>query len=102
LTSEPDETDESKRTAYKDGFNEGYRKGYKKGLDEGLERGKRKKECTPVRFLKIQCECGVANFHPIFENKLIINEDEDRRCFNCGRVMSREDILEHYSKLQSS
>jgi hypothetical protein len=102
LSNARDETDESRRRAYRAGFNEGYRKGYKKGLDEGLERSKRQKKRLPVRFLKIQCECGVLNFHPIFENKLVINEDEERRCFNCGKIMSRDDILEHYSKLQSN
>lgn len=96
------ETDKSRRSAFRNGFNEGYRKGYKKGLDEGLQRSKRKKEGTPVRFLKIQCKCGVNNFHPIFENKLVINGDQERRCFNCGKIMSRDDILEQYSRLQSS
>lgn len=30
------ETDESKRVAYRDGFNEGYKKGYEKGFEEGV------------------------------------------------------------------
>jgi len=96
------ETDETRRVAYRDGFNEGYRKGYEKGFDEGLEKGKRKNTHTPVQFLKIQCECGATNYHPIFENKLIINEDEERRCFGCGKVVPRDDILTYYSRLQSN
>ena len=97
-----DETDEPRRVAYRDGFNEGYRKGYEKGYDEGQEKAKRKHTCTPALFLKIQCECGTLNFHPIFENKLVINEDEERRCFGCGKIVPRDDILTYYSRLQSN
>jgi hypothetical protein len=96
------ETDESRRVAYRDGFNEGYKKGYEKGFEEGVEKTKRKNACIPVQFLRISCECGAANYHPIFENKLVINDDEERRCFGCGKVISRDDILSHYSKLQSN
>jgi len=88
--------------AYRDGFNEGYRKGYEKGFDEGLEKGKRKNIHTNVQFLKIGCECGAINFHPIFENKLVINEDEERRCFGCGEIIPRDYILSYYSRLQSN
>jgi len=97
-----DETDETKRVAYRDGFNEGYKKGYEKGFEEGIEKAKRKGMCTPVQFLKIYCECGAANYHPVFENKLVINEDEERRCLGCGKIVPRDDILAHYSKLQSN
>jgi len=96
------ETDETRRTAYRDGFNEGYKKGYEKGFDEGLEKGKRKNIHTSVQFLKVGCECGTTNFHPVFENKLVINEDEERRCFGCGKIVPRDDILTYYSRLQSS
>ena len=97
-----DETDETRRGAYRDGFNEGYKKGYEKGFDEGLEKGKRKSNPTPVQFLRIGCECGAINFHPVFENKLVINEDEERRCFGCGKIVPRDDILSYYGRLQSN
>jgi len=96
------ETDETRRVAYRDGFNEGYRKGYEKGYEEGLEKGKRKNNLPPVQFLKINCECGATNFHPVFENKLILGEDEERRCFGCGKIVQRDDILTYYSRLQSN
>jgi len=96
------ETDEARRTAYRDGFNEGYKKGYEKGYEEGAEKTKRKKTCTPVQFLRIQCECGTTNYHPVFENKLVINEDEERRCVGCGKIVSRDDILTYYSRLSSN
>jgi len=97
-----DETEEARRTGYKNGFNEGYKKGYEKGFDEGYEKGKRKISFAPVQFLKIRCECGSTNFHPIFENKLVINDDEERRCCGCGKIVSRDDILSYYSRLQSN
>jgi len=98
-----DETEEAKRTGYKNGFNEGYKKGYEKGFDEGYEKGKRKNSCTPVQFLKIRCgECGTTNLHPIFESRLVISEDEERRCYGCGKIISRDDILSCYSRLQSN
>jgi len=100
LFDEPDE--ETKRLSYRDGFNEGYRKGYEKGYEEGVEKAKRKNSPANVLFLKIQCECGTLNFHPIFENKLVINEDEERRCFGCGKIVPRDDILSYYSRLQSN
>jgi hypothetical protein len=96
------ETDETRRIAYKDGYNEGYKRGYEKGLEEGTEKSKRKHTRTHVQFLRITCECGTANFHPVFENKLIINDDEERRCYGCGKVISRDDILNYYSRLQSN
>ena len=96
------EADETKRVAYKDGFNEGYKKGYEKGFEEGLEKGKHKVPHQNVQFLKINCECGSINYHPIYENKLVINDDEERRCFGCGKVVSRDDILNNYSRLQSN
>jgi hypothetical protein len=95
------ETDESRRVAYKDGFNEGYKKGYEKGFEEGLEKGKHKTSHTNVQFLKINCECGTMNYHPVFENKLLINDDEERRCYGCGNIISRDAILSCYSRLQS-
>jgi len=97
-----DETEEAKRIGYKNGFNEGYKKGYEKGFDEGYDKGRRKKACTPVQFLRIKCECGTVNFHPVFENKLVINEDEERRCYGCGKIINRDNILSCYSRLQSS
>ena len=97
-----DETEEAKRTSYKNGFNEGYKKGYEKGYDEGYEKGRHKNSYTPVQFLKIQCECGTTNFHPVFESRLIISEDEERRCHGCGKIVSRDDILSYYSRLQSN
>jgi len=97
-----DETEEARRTGYRNGFNEGYKKGYEKGLEEGYEKGRRKNSFTPVQFLKIQCECGSTNFHPVFENRLVINEDEERRCPSCGKIVSRDDILSCYSRLQSN
>jgi len=96
------DADETRRVAYRDGFNEGYKKGYEKGFEEGLEKGKRKNHSTPVQFLKIQCECGSTNYHPVFENKLVISEDEERRCFGCGKIVPRDDILTYYSRLQSN
>jgi len=96
------ETDETRRAAYRDGFNEGYKKGYEKGLDEGLEKGKHRAVHTHVQFLKVGCECGTTNFHPVFENKLVINEDEERRCFGCGKIVPKDDILTYYSRLQSN
>lgn len=96
------EADETRRIAYKDGYNEGYKRGYEKGFEEGVEKGKRKHICAQVQFLRINCECGATNFHPVFENKLIINDDEERRCYGCGKIISRDDILNYYSKLQSN
>jgi hypothetical protein len=96
------ETDETRRTAYKDGYNEGYKKGYEKGFEEGMEKGKHKAHHTQVQFLRISCECGTTNFHPVFENKLIINDDEERRCYGCGKIIARDDILGYYSRLQSN
>ena len=95
------ETDETRRIAYKDGYNEGYKKGYEKGFEEGEEKGKRKVHRTQVQFLRISCECGTTNFHPVFENKLIINDDEERRCYGCGKIIARDDILNYYGRLQS-
>jgi len=97
-----DENEENGRSGYKEGYTEGYKKGYQKGFDEGYGKAKSKNNHTPVQFLRITCECGTLNFHPIFENKLIINEDEERRCHGCGRIVSRDDILSCYSRLQSS
>jgi len=96
------EADETRRIAYKDGYNEGYKRGYEKGFEEGVEKAKRKHACTQVQFLRINCECGTTNFHPVFENKLIINDDEERRCYGCGKIISRDDILNYYSRLQSN
>lgn len=50
-----------------------------------------------VKFLKIRCDCEAINFHPVADNKLILNDDENRRCFGCGRVISRDEILSAYS-----
>ncbi len=96
------EADESRRVAYRDGFNEGYKKGYEKGFEEGVEKTKHKNTQTFVQFLRIQCECGAMNYHPVFENKLVINDEEERRCFGCGNPISRDTILARYSRLQSN
>jgi len=96
------ETDETRHTAYKNGYTEGYKKGYEKGYEEATEKTKRKHTHTNVQFLRINCECGTTNFHPVFENKLIINEDEERRCYGCGKIIPRDDILNYYSRLQSN
>ena len=95
-----DENEQSKRESYKDGFNEGYRKGYEKGYQDSNEKTKKPNRAT-VQFLRLVCECGTFNFHPIFENKLIINEDEERRCHGCGKIIPRDDILTCYSRLQT-
>jgi hypothetical protein len=87
-----DENEQVKRESYKEGYNDGYKKGYEKGYGEAK---------TPVQFLRIICECGTINFHPIFENKLIINEDEERRCHGCGKIVPRDNILTCYSRLQT-
>ena len=97
-----DEIDEAKREAYRQGFNDGYRKGYEKGVEEGLERTRRKTPISDtVQFMKIMCECGAFNFHPVFNNKLVINADEERRCGGCGRIVTRDEILTYYSRLHS-
>jgi len=96
----PEENEEARRIGYKNGFNDGYKKGYDKGLEEGYEKAKRKNSLPPVQFLRIPCECGTLNFHPIFENRLVINEDEERRCHGCGKIVQRDNILSCYSRLQ--
>ena len=96
-----DENEQTKRESYKDGYNEGYKKGYEKGYGEANEKAKQKTQRTIVQFLRIICECGTINFHPVFENKLIINEDEERRCYGCGKIIPRDDVLTCYSRLQT-
>jgi hypothetical protein len=94
------QNDETRRTAYKNGYTEGYKKGYEKGYEEATEKAKHKAHPTQVQFLRITCECGTTNFHPVFENKLIINDDEERRCYGCGKIIARDEILNDYSRLQ--
>jgi len=97
-----EETDEAKRSAYRQGFNDGYRKGYDRGIEEGREKAKRgTSTADAVQFLKITCECGALNFHPVFNSRLVINGDEERRCRGCGRIVTRDELLAHYSRLQS-
>ena len=96
-----DENEQAKRESYKEGYNDGYKKGYEKGYGEANEKTKQKTQKTTVQFLRIICECGTINFHPIFENKLIINEDEERRCYGCGKIIPRDNILTCYSRLQT-
>ena len=96
------ETDETRHTAYKNGYTEGYKKGYQKGYEQATEKAKHKAQHTDVQFLRITCECNTTNFHPIFENKLIINDDEERRCYGCGKIIPRDAILNYYSRLQSN
>ncbi len=98
-----DDLEEARRNGYRRGFKEGFKKGYDKGYEEGLERGKRKRHhSNSTRFMKIPCECGAANFHPVFDNRLVINADEERRCCACQKIISREVIFAHYSRLQSN
>ena len=94
--------DEAKHFGYKNGFNEGYKNGYKKGYEDGLEKAKHKNTLANVLFLKIRCECGAISLHPVFESKLVIKEDEERRCHICDKIITREEILNHYSRLQFS
>jgi len=97
-----EDMDEAKRSAYRQGFNDGYRKGYDRGVEEGLEKAKhRMSVADTVQFMKILCECGALNLHPVFNNKLIINTDEERLCCGCGRMVTRDEILTYYSRLQS-
>ena len=98
LIDEPD--DENRRTSFKKGFNEGYKKGYEKGYEEALEKTRGGNSFADVYFLKIRCECNAVNLHPVFGNKLVINEDDERRCHNCDKIISRERILSCYSRLQ--
>lgn len=86
--------------SYKKGFNDGYKKGFDVGYYEACKKGNIKNPLTQVKFLKVQCECGAVNYHPIHENKLVLNIDEERRCFHCEKIISRDSILEGYSKLQ--
>ena len=96
------EIDETRHTAYKNGYTEGYKKGYEKGYAQATEKAKRKAHHAAVQFLRITCECQTTNFHPVYENKLIINDDEERRCYGCGKIIPRDDILNYYSRLQSN
>jgi hypothetical protein len=96
-----DEDEQAKRENFKEGYNEGYKRGYEKGYGDANEKNKQKTARTTVQFLRIICECNTINFHPIFENKLIINEDEERRCHGCGKIIPRDDILTCYSRLQT-
>ncbi len=98
-----DDTDEARRRGYRQGFNAGFKKGYDKGYDEGFEKGKRKnRRSQATRFMKIPCECGAVNLHPVFDNRLVINADEERRCYACEEIIPREVIFAHYSRLQSN
>jgi len=97
-----EDIDEAKRSAYRQGFNDGYRKGYDRGLEEGSEKARQRAVVADtVQFMKIMCECGAFNFHPVFNNKLVINADEERRCGGCGRIVTRDEILTYYSRLHS-
>jgi len=98
-----DDLERARRQGYRQGFNEGFKKGYDRGYKEGFENGKRKGGHTGrVNFLKIPCECGAINFHPVFDNRLVINADDERRCYACQRIIPREVIFAHYSRLQSN
>lgn len=98
-----DDKEEVRRRGYRQGFNDGFKKGYDRGYEEGFEKGKRKnRHSNATRFMKIACECGAVNFHPVFDNRLVINADEERRCYACERIFSREVIFAHYSRLQSN
>lgn len=97
-----EEMDEAKRAAYRQGFNDGYRRGYDRGHEEGLSKARQKTSITDtVLFLKISCECGAVNLHPVFNNRLTINAEEERRCGGCGRIVTRDEILANYNRLQS-
>lgn len=98
-----DDFEEARRRGYRQGFNDGFKKGYDKGYEEGFEKGKLKKSRSyTTRFLKIPCDCGAINFHPVFDNRLVINADEERKCYACQRIIPREIIFAHYSRLQSN
>ena len=98
-----DDTDEARRRGYRQGFKDGFKKGYDRGYEEGLEKGKRKSlHSNATRFMKIPCECGAVNLHPVFDNRLVINADEERRCHACQKIIAREVIFAHYSRLQSN
>ena len=97
-----EDIEEAKRSAYRQGFNDGYRKGYDRGLEEGLEKANRKTSVADtVQFMKITCECGALSLHPVFNNRLVINSDEERQCHGCGRIVTRDEIFAYYSRLQS-
>ncbi len=97
------DVEEARRKAYRRGFNEGFKRGYDKGYEEGVEKGKLKKNRScKTRFMKIPCECGAINFHPVFDNRLVINADNERVCHACQKMIPREIIFAHYSRLQSN
>jgi len=60
------------------------------------------KPLVTVRFLKVQCDCKAVNYNPVYDNKLIIEQDEERRCSFCGKIVPQDRILESYSKLQQT
>jgi len=98
-----DDLEDARRKGYRQGFNDGFKKGYDKGYEEGFEKGKRKgRRSNTTSFLKIPCECGAINFHPVFDNRLVINADEERKCYACQRIIPRETIFAYYSRLQSN
>ncbi|MDH5782833.1 MAG: hypothetical protein OEZ35_04105 [Candidatus Bathyarchaeota archaeon] len=98
-----DDLEEARRRGYRHGFNDGFKKGYDRGYEEGFEKGKLKnRHSNTTRFMKISCECGSVNFHPVFDNRLVINTDEERRCHACQGIIPREVIFAHYSRLQSN
>ncbi|MGD8505139.1 MAG: hypothetical protein PVF15_00560 [Candidatus Bathyarchaeota archaeon] len=98
-----DDQKEARRKGYRHGFQDGYKKGYDKGYEEGFEKGKRRsRHSNTIRFMKIPCRCGAVNFHPVFDNRLVINADEERRCHACQETIARELIFAHYSRLQSN
>jgi len=97
------DVEEAKRRGYRQGFNDGFKKGYDKGYEEGFQKGRRGgRRSSTTNFLKIPCECGAINFHPVFDNRLVINADEERRCHACQRIIPREIIFAYYSRLQSN
>jgi len=98
-----DDLEEARRKGYRQGFNDGFKKGYDRGYEEGFEKGKlRNRHSNTTRFMKISCECRAINFHPVFDNRLVINTDEERRCHACQKIIPREVIFAHYSRLQSN
>jgi len=98
-----DDLEETRRRGYREGFKNGYKKGYDRGYEEGFEKGKRRhRQSNATRFMKIPCECGSVNFHPVFDNRLVINADGERKCCSCQRIIPRDVIFAHYSRLQSN
>lgn len=51
-----------------------------------------------VKLIRLRCECGAINYLPILDNRLIIYDEEERKCTRCGRIVSKEEILTAYTE----